>query len=185
LLAFAARRRGIALDDETALAELSAKLDISFPADDDSDVVMLEGEDVTSEIRTEDAGRGASLVAALPAVRKALLERQRNFCVEPGLVADGRDMGTVVFPAADAKVFLTASPEERARRRCKQLKEQGLNLVFEEVLADIKARDERDANRTVAPLRPAADAQLVDTSDLDIPATIERIRSLLKIHLNR
>jgi cytidylate kinase len=185
LLALAARRRAIALDDEPALAELSAELDISFPANDDSDVVMLEGEDVTGEIRTEDAGRGASLVAALPAVREALLERQRNFCVEPGLVADGRDMGTVVFPAADAKVFLTASAEERARRRCKQLKEQGLDLVFEDVLADIKARDERDANRTVAPLRPAADAELVDTSDLDIPATIERIRSLLKNHLNQ
>lgn len=185
LLALAAGRHGIALDDEPALVALSANLDISFPADDDSDVVVLDGEDVTDEIRTEQAGTGASLVAALPAVRKALLERQRNFCVEPGLVADGRDMGTVVFPDADAKIFLTASSEERARRRCNQLKNKEKSLVFEDVLADIKARDERDANRSVAPLRPAPDAQLVDTSDLDIPATIQRVRSLLKNHLNR
>jgi len=185
LLAFAARQRGIALDDEPALVELSAELDISFPANDDSDLVVLEGDDVTGAIRTEEAGRGASLVAALPSVRQALLDRQRDFRQTPGLVADGRDMGTVVFPAADVKIFLTASAEERARRRCNQLKEKGLDLVFEDVLADIKARDERDANRAVAPLRPAADAELVDTSDLDIPATIERVRSLLKNHLNR
>jgi len=185
LLAYAARQRGIALDDEPALVKLSAELDISFPADDDSDLVVLAGEDVTDAIRTEEAGRGASLVAALPAVRQALLERQRNFRLPPGLVADGRDMGTVVFPDADAKIFLTASAEERARRRCKQLKEQGLNLVFEDVLADIEARDERDAKRAVAPLRPAPDAEQVDTSGLDIPATIERVRDLLKNHLNQ
>jgi len=124
-------------------------------------------------------------VAALPQVRAALLTRQRDFRKTPGLVADGRDMGTVVFPDADAKIFLTASAEERARRRCNQLKEKGLDLAFEDVLTDIKTRDERDANRTVAPLRPAADAELVDTSNLDIPATVELVRSLLKNHLNR
>ena len=185
LLAFAAEQRAIALDDEPSLVELAGKLDIVFPADGGEDDVLLYGENIGSLIRTEAAGAGASRVAALPAVRTALLQRQRDFRSSPGLVADGRDMGTVVFPDAGAKIYLIASAEERARRRCNQLKEQGLDLVFEDVLADIKARDERDANRTVAPLRPAADAELVDTSDLDIPATIERIRSLLKIHLNR
>jgi len=185
LLAYAAGQRGIALDDEPALVKLSAGLDIRFPADDDSDLVVLDGQDVTNAIRTEAAGRGASLVAALPAVRQALLERQRAFRQAPGLVADGRDMGTVVFPEAEAKIFLTASAEERAKRRCNQLKEQGLTLVFEDVLADIQARDERDANRKVAPLRPAPDAAQVDTSGLDIPATIERVRNLVKNHLNQ
>ncbi|HED19494.1 MAG TPA: (d)CMP kinase [Gammaproteobacteria bacterium] len=185
LLALAAERRGIALDDEAALVVLSRELDIHFPATGDGEQVLLEGVDVNDEIRTEAAGAGASRVAVLPQVRTALLARQRNFRQEPGLVADGRDMGTVVFPDAGAKIFLTASAEERARRRYNQLKEKEMNLVFEDVLADIEARDERDANRTVAPLRPAADAALVDTSELDIPATIECVRYLLKNHLNR
>ncbi len=185
LLALAAERRGIALDDEAALVVLSRELDIRFPAASDSEQVLLEGVDVNNEIRTEATGAGASRVAVLPQVRTALLARQRNFRQEPGLVADGRDMGTVVFPDAGAKIFLTASAEERARRRYNQLKEKEMNLVFEDVLADIEARDERDANRTVAPLRPAADAALVDTSELDIPATIECVRYLLKNHLNR
>jgi cytidylate kinase len=184
LLAFAAQRRGIALDDESALAALSGELDICFPADGDGDRVLLDGDDVSAAIRTEAAGGGASRVAVLPAVREALLDRQRRFRLAPGLVADGRDMGTVVFPDADAKIFLTASAEERARRRYKQLKEKGISVVFEGVLADIQVRDERDASRSVAPLRPAADAELVDTSELDIPATIERLRDLLKNRLN-
>jgi len=185
LLALAAERRGIALDDEAALVVLSRELDISFPATSDSEQVLLDGVDVNDEIRTEAAGAGASRVAALPEVRTALLTRQHNFRQPPGLVADGRDMGTVVFPDAGAKIFLTASAEERAKRRCNQLKEKGLNLVFEDVLADIEARDERDANRAVAPLRPAADAAQVDTSDLDIPTTVACVRDLLKNHLNR
>jgi len=184
LLAFAAQRRGIALDDESALAALSGELDIRFPADGEGDRVLLDGEDVGDAIRTEAAGGGASRVAALPAVREALLDRQRRFRLLPGLVADGRDMGTVVFPDAEAKIFLTASAEERARRRCKQLKEKGLSVVFDDVLADIQVRDERDASRSVAPLRPAQDADLVDTSELDIPATIERLRDFLKNRLN-
>ena len=184
LLAFAAQRRGIALDDESALAALSGELDIRFPADGEGDRVLLDGEDVGDAIRTEAAGGGASRVAALPAVREALLDRQRRFRLFPGLVADGRDMGTVVFPDAEAKIFLTASAEERARRRCKQLKEKGLSVVFDDVLADIQVRDERDASRSVAPLRPAQDADLVDTSELDIPATIERLRDFLKNRLN-
>ena len=184
LLAFAAQRRGIALDDESALAALSGELDIRFPADGEGDRVLLDGEDVGDAIRTEAAGGGASRVAALPAVREALLDRQRRFRLIPGLVADGRDMGTVVFPDAEAKIFLTASAEERARRRCKQLKEKGISVVFDDVLADIQVRDERDASRSVAPLRPAQDADLVDTSELDIPATIERLRDFLKNRLN-
>jgi cytidylate kinase len=184
LLAFAAQRRGIALDDEFALVALSGELDIRFPADGEGDRVLLGGEDVSDAIRTEAAGGGASRVAALPAVREALLDRQRRFRLAPGLVADGRDMGTVVFPDANAKIFLTASAEERARRRFKQLKEKGISVVFESTLADIQVRDERDASRSVAPLRPAADAELVDTSELDIPATIERLRDLLKNRLN-
>ena len=184
LLAFAAQRRGIALDNESALAALSGELDIRFPADGEGDRVLLDGEDVGDAIRTEAAGGGASRVAALPAVREALLDRQRRFRLLPGLVADGRDMGTVVFPDAEAKIFLTASAEERARRRCKQLKEKGVSVVFDDVLADIQVRDERDASRSVAPLRPAQDADLVDTSELDIPATIERLRDFLKNRLN-
>ena len=184
LLAFAAQRRGIVLDDEPALVVLSGELDIRFPADGEGDRVLLGGEDVSDAIRTEAAGSGASRVAALPAVREALLDRQRRFRLAPGLVADGRDMGTVVFPDANAKFFLTAGAEERARRRCKQLKEKGMSVVFENILADIQVRDERDASRAVAPLRPAADAELVDTSELDIAATIERLRNLLKNRLN-
>jgi cytidylate kinase len=184
LLALAANRRGVPLDDEAGLAALCGELDIRFPADGAADVVLLDGEDVTPEIRTEAAGSGASRVAALPAVRAALLKRQRDFRAAPGLVADGRDMGTVVFPDAQAKFFLTASAEERAERRYKQLKEMGIESVFEDILADIRARDERDAGRSVAPLRAAEDAQQVDTTELDIAATMARLRDLLKNRLN-
>ena len=184
LLALAANRRGVSLRDEARLAALCAQLDIRFPAQAEAELVLLDDEDVTQEIRTEAAGAGASQVAALPGVRSALLKRQRDFRVAPGLVADGRDMGTVVFPDARAKFFLTASSEERAERRCKQLKEMGMKSVFEDVLADIQARDERDANRPVAPLRPAEDALRVDTTELDIAATMARLRDLLKNRLN-
>ena len=184
LLAVAAEPRGIALDDESALAALSGQLDIRFPADGQGDRVLLDGKDVSDAIRTEAAGGGASRVAALPAVREALLDRQRRFRRAPGLVADGRDMGTVVFPDANAKIFLTASAVERAKRRFKQLKEKGISVKFGDVLVDIQVRDERDAGRSVAPLRPARDAHLVDTSELDIPATLERLRDLLKNRLN-
>ncbi len=184
LLALAANRRGVPLDDEAGLAQLCDKLDIRFPAQADADLVVLDGEDVTEEIRTEAAGGGASRVAALPAVRAALLKRQRDFRSAPGLVADGRDMGTVVFPDARAKFFLTASAEERAQRRCKQLTEMGIDPIYEDVLADIRARDERDSKRAVAPLRPADDAHQVDTTELDIAATIQVLRNLLKNRLN-
>ena len=184
LLAFAAEQRAIALDDEPSLVELAGKLDIVFPADGDEDDVLLYGENIGSLIRTEAAGAGASRVAALPEVRTALLQRQRDFHSSPGLVADGRDMGTVVFPDAEVKIYLIASAEERARRRCKQLKEKGLDADYSAVVADIQARDERDMNRPVAPLKPAEDAESVDTSELDIPATLQRVRDLLKNRLN-
>jgi len=184
LLAFAAEQRAIALDDEPSLVELAGKLDIVFPADGGEDDVLLYGENIGSLIRTEAAGAGASRVAALPEVRTALLQRQRDFHSSPGLVADGRDMGTVVFPDAEAKIYLIASAEERARRRCKQLKEKGLDADYSAVVADIQARDERDMNRPVAPLKPAEDAESVDTSELDIPATLQRVRDLLKNRLN-
>jgi cytidylate kinase len=184
LLALAANRRGVLLDDEAALAVLCGELDIRFPASGEDEIVLLDGEEVTQEIRTEAAGGGASRVAALPAVRAALLKRQRDFRAAPGLVADGRDMGTVVFPDAQAKFFLTASSEERAERRYKQLKEMGIEVSFQDVLADIQARDARDAGRSVAPLQAAPDALQVDTSDLDIAATMVRVRELLKKRLN-
>ena len=184
LLALAATRRRVLLDDAVGLAALCGELDIRFPADAAADLVLLDGEDVTQEIRTEAAGSGASQVAALPAVRTALLKRQRDFRAAPGLVADGRDMGTVVFPDAQAKFFLTASAEERAERRFKQLKEMGIDAIYEDILADIRARDERDAGRSVAPLRAAEDAEQVDTTDLDIAATMACLRDLLKNRLN-
>lgn len=184
LLAVAAGRRGVALDDEAGLVRLSKELDIRFPAEAEGDLVLLDDQDVTDQIRTEAAGGGASRVAVLPAVREALLKRQRAFRTEPGLVADGRDMGTVVFPDASAKIFLTASAEERARRRCNQLKENGIDLDYDDVLADIKARDERDSSRSVAPLKPAEDAELIDTTGLDIAATIERVHDFIKNRLN-
>ncbi len=184
MLAYAAQQRGIALDDETALAELAGKLDIRFPAEGNTDTVLLDGQNVGGDIRTEAAGAGASKVAALPAVRAALLQRQRDFRQAPGLVADGRDMGTVVFPDAEAKFFLTASSQERARRRFNQLKEKGKESPFEEILADIEARDARDSSRSVAPLKPAEDALTIDTTSLDIPTTIERVLDSVKIRLN-
>lgn len=184
ILAYAAQQRGIALDDEPALATLAGQLDIRFPADGDTDTVLLDGVNVGNDIRTEAAGAGASKVAALPAVREALLQRQRDFRQPPGLVADGRDMGTVVFPDAEVKFFLTASAEERARRRFKQLKEKGKESPYDEILTDIQARDERDSSRAAAPLKPAPDAIQIDTTSLDIPTTIERVLDAIKNRLN-
>ena len=184
LLAYAAECRGIALDDAVELVALSGDIDIRFPADGGEDEVLLDGKSVGLAIRSEAAGAGASRVAALPEVRRALLQRQRSFHVAPGLVADGRDMGTVVFPRAELKIYLTASAEERAKRRCKQLKDNGNHVDYASTLAAIQARDARDSSRAVAPLKPAEDAIVVDTSELDIDATFRRVRDLLKKHLN-
>jgi cytidylate kinase len=178
LLALAAGRHGIALDNEAALQTLAANLDVQFVAAREGyhgQRILLEGEDVGDELRTEQAGAGASQVAVLPAVRSALLQRQRDFRVQPGLVADGRDMGTVVFPDAPLKVFLTASAEERARRRYLQLKDKVAGVNLSSLLEEIRARDERDTQRAVAPLKPAQDAILLDSTELSIEQVLERI----------
>src|SRR5690606_5547558 len=175
LVALDAARSGVPLDDAARLAELAAGLDVEFGDPDGTERVLLRGADVTAEIRSEAAGAGASRVAALPAVRQALLERQRAFARPPGLVADGRDMGTVVFPEAALKVFLTASAEERAARRYKQLKDKGIDVSLPDLSSDIAQRDQRDANRQVAPLRPADDARLLDSTSLTPEEVLERI----------
>ena len=179
LLAFAAGNHGVALDNEALLEKLAAHLDVQFIGATDGKParIILEGDDVTHVIRSETVAAGASKVAALPAVRDALLQRQRAFLEFPGLVADGRDMGTVVFPDAPLKVFLTASAEERARRRYLQLKAKGDDVSLSGLLDEIRARDERDTQRAIAPLKPAADAIQLDSTELSIEQVLERIMS--------
>ena len=169
--AFAAQRAGVSLEDEEALAELAMGLDLRF----DGVEVYLNGEAVGDAIRTEEAGRAASKIAALPVLRAALLERQRAFRQAPGLVTDGRDMGSVVFPDATVKFFLTASCEERAKRRYKQLIEKGFDANLAALFQDLSERDARDAARAVAPLKQMADAALLDTTGLTIEEAVERV----------
>lgn len=178
LLAFNASNHGVDLTNEELLTKLAAHLDVQFIAAEPGKLqqIILEGEDV-NVIRTETVGAGASMVASLPAVRDALLVRQREFREVPGLIADGRDMGTVVFPDAPLKVFLTASAEERARRRYLQLKGKGEDVSLSSLLDEIRARDERDTQRAVAPLKPAADAIQLDSTELSIEQVLQRIRS--------
>ena len=169
LVALAAQQRSVALDDAGALAQLAARLDVRFGSDARGDEqIWLAEEDVTASIRTEECGAGASAVAALKPVRSALLELQRGFRRAPGLVADGRDMGTHVFTDASLKVFLTASPRERAERRHKQLKDKGIDVSLAALSRDIEERDRRDSERSVAPLRPAVDARILDSSGKSI-----------------
>lgn len=177
LVGMAAHRRGVALDEPVALEALAANLDVHFHpgAEGEEARVILEGEDVSASLRSEQVGALASQVAAVPGVRRALLLRQRAFRVEPGLVADGRDMGTVVFPDATLKVFLTASVAERARRRYKQLKEKGEAVSLPRLMEDMAARDRRDMERATAPLRPAADAVQVDSTGMDIADVFHRL----------
>jgi len=179
LLALDAVRSRIAPDDEPALSLLGRELDCKFLREGDRERILLNNREVTEEIRTEACGNNASRLAALPDVREALLMRQRDFRKPPGLVADGRDMGSRVFPDADAKIFLTATPEERTRRRHKQLKEQGTDVNLASLLAEIGERDKRDRERSVSPLRPAVDAVLIDTTDLDIDAVLGRVMSVV------
>ncbi|GHC25242.1 (d)CMP kinase [Aidingimonas halophila] len=179
LTALAALRHGIAVDDMDSLTRLAVELDVAFLVDQGEPRILLEGDDVTTTIRTEDVGNLASQVAALPEVRRALLQRQRDFRVMPGLVADGRDMGTVVFPDAPLKVFLTASAEERARRRYLQLQESGENASLPSLLREIQERDARDTQRSVAPLEPADDAVELDTTDLTIPEVVDQLTAYL------
>ncbi|GAA0852381.1 (d)CMP kinase [Aliiglaciecola litoralis] len=180
VLAIASMHHQIDADDESALLPLASNLDVSFQTTESGSKIVLEGEDVTYSIRTEEVGSIASQIASLPRIREALLRRQRGFREAPGLVADGRDMGTVVFPNAEVKIFLTASAEERAQRRYKQLKEKGHDVNIARLLTDIQARDERDANRTVAPLVPAEDALVLDSTELNINQVVEKVKEFMK-----
>ncbi len=182
LVALAAQRHGLTWDNEAALIPLAGHLDVEFLADSGNTEsrILLEGEDVTNAIRTEECGSGASQVAVLPGVRQALLDRQRAFRRPPGLVADGRDMGTVIFPDAELKIFLTASSEERALRRHKQLKEKGIDVNVATLSKEISARDARDAQRSAAPLQPARDAITIDTTALTIDAAVEQVMQLCR-----
>ncbi len=175
VLGLHAYRRGVAPEDEASLAELARHLPVRFVEQDADTVVELEGEDVSRRIREQDVSNLASRVAALESVRAALLERQHGFAEAPGLVADGRDMGTVVFPRAPLKVFLTASAEERARRRYKQLNDKGIGANLAALIEEIRDRDERDYNRAVAPLRPASDAVELDSTTRSVDAVVADI----------
>ncbi|MCY7294087.1 (d)CMP kinase [Alteromonas sp. a30] len=186
VLALASMHHHISTDDEDALVPLASSLDVNFETTKEGQPrVVLEGEDVTFAIREEEVGKSASQIASLPRIREALLRRQRAFKEVPGLVADGRDMGTVVFPNADVKFFLTASAEERAKRRYNQLlnsgilQDSGRDVSIARLLTDIKARDERDSSRSVAPLVPAEDAILIDSTDLSIEQVLEKIEILI------
>ena len=182
LVALGAMRHGIELTDEAALATYAAELDVQFELQPNGSAprILLEGEVVGDALRTESCGNAASKVAALGAVREALLQRQRDFQQPPGLVADGRDMGTVVFPRAGVKIFLTASVDERAQRRYKQLKEKGISANLPDLLTEIAERDARDAERSVSPLKPAADAVVLDTTSLTINEVRDKVLGLCR-----
>jgi cytidylate kinase len=176
LVGVAALRANVSLDDGPSLARLAQTLDASFqPLEGPEGRVLLGGRDVSEEIRTEAAGQAASRVAAVPAVRNALVGRQRGFRLAPGLVADGRDMGSLIFPDAALKVFLTASVEERARRRHNQLKQKGIDVSLPALSKDMAERDRRDAERSVAPLRACPDARILDSTGMNIDQVVSRV----------
>jgi cytidylate kinase len=176
LVALAAQKQGIVLSDADVLSSLAANLVVRFDSDETGEeLIRLDGEDVTRQIRTERCGTGASAVAALQPVRDALLGLQRELRKAPGLVADGRDMGTHVFADAGLKVFLTATPEERAKRRHKQLNDKGIDVNLAALSRDIEERDRRDSERSVAPLRPAADARILDSSGKSIEDVVRTV----------
>jgi cytidylate kinase len=179
LAALAGQQAGLAPDDEAGHARLARLLEIRFESEaDGAERILLAGEAVTDLVRSETAGMGASRVAAWPALRAALLDRQRDFARPPGLVADGRDMGTVVFPAAPLKIFLTASAGERARRRYNQLKDKDSGVSLAALSREVEARDRQDATRAVSPLRPAEDAVTIDSTRLSAAEVVERIWQL-------
>jgi CMP/dCMP kinase len=176
LVAVAGVKAGLRQDDADGHARLAASMQVRFEVGPDGgELVLLAGTEVTAQIRSEVAGQGASRVAAWPVVRTALLDRQRAFAAPPGLVADGRDMGTVVFPLADLKIFLTASPAERALRRYKQLKDKGSDVSLPALSREITERDLRDSTRAVAPLKPAPDAEVIDSTGLSIEQVVDRV----------
>jgi len=182
VLALTAERHAVDPDDESGIASLAKKLDVKFNNQGVGQevTVILEREDVSQLIRTESCARAASQLAAYPKVRKALLARQQAFRKMPGLIADGRDMGTVVFTDARLKIFLTASEEERARRRHKQLKEKGFDVNLPQLSVEIIERDARDSQRTVSPLKPADDAVVIDTTNLNIEEVIQQVSMLVR-----
>lgn len=175
----AAEDAGVPLEDAEAVAERVRNMHVAFDGSFDDEHILLDGREISDRVREEAAGMAASRIAVFPAVREALLDAQRAFQKPPGLIADGRDMGSVVFPDAPLKIFLDASAAERARRRCKQLWEAGKQATMADVLADIEARDARDRGRAVAPLAPAPDAVEIDTTHLDIASVCDRIHSLI------
>ncbi|HEW97825.1 MAG: (d)CMP kinase [Candidatus Parabeggiatoa sp. nov. 3] len=185
-LALAAHRHNVSLDNETALATLAAHLDVQFKPLPDLSVtqVILEGQDVSRALRSEACGTAASQIATIPAVRQALLARQRAFLNAPGLVADGRDMGTVVFPSALIKIFLTASIEERAKRRYKQLINIGIDAKLPTLITEIAERDQRDSTRNIAPLMAADDANIIDTTGVFIDNVVASILSVIRKELS-
>ncbi len=182
ITALAAQNRQIDFANSQAVAEIARNLDVQFNTLPGQGVeVMLDGENVSGKIRTEKAGNAASIVAAIPEVREALLQRQRDFATTPGVVADGRDMGTTVFPNANVKLFLTASAEIRAQRRYKQLKQKGISASLRDLVEEIAERDERDSNRSASPCKSADDAVIIDTSDLSIDEVFSKAQSICSV----
>jgi cytidylate kinase len=180
MVAVAAMDRGIAQGDEPALGQVAKGLDATFTVLEDEVMIRLDGSDISARLRSEDVGVFASKIAALPAVRAGLVHRQRAFRRPPGLVADGRDMGTVIFPDAVLKIFLTASPEARAKRRYKQLKEKGESVNLPRLFREIKKRDERDSTRVISPLAAAGDAHVIDSTELSIEGVMKVVHKLVE-----
>lgn len=180
LCGLACLQQGIDPSDEDAVSEAAYALDIDFRVSDNALEVWLNGQEVSQQLRTEETGSAASRIAVIPAVREALLARQRSFAKAPGLVADGRDMGTVVFPLAPLKIYLTASAEERASRRYKQLQRNNNSVSLAAILQEIQQRDERDMNRAIAPLKPADDAIIIDSSNIDAQTVYDQVLQLIK-----
>jgi cytidylate kinase len=180
IVAVAAMDKGIEVDDQHALGELALHIDVNFGFSGDGMVILLDGNWISGRLRSEKVSVFASKVATIPAVRTALVERQRAFRKPPGLVADGRDMGTVIFPDAILKIFLTATVDARANRRYKQLKEKGESVNLSRLFREIEKRDERDSSRSVAPLKPAPDAHVIDSTEMSIDLVLEKIHNLLE-----
>ena len=183
ILAYAALQKNILLNDSKKLADLALTLDVSFVSNGTGVDTLLAGKNIGDKLRTEVVGTAASEVASIELVRSALLARQKAFLQKPGLIADGRDMGTVVFPEAKVKIFLDASAEERAQRRFNQLQDKGFNVSIAQILSEIKERDYRDRNRAIAPLQPADDAFVIDSTELTINEVVEQILTLTELKL--
>ncbi|NOQ84411.1 MAG: (d)CMP kinase [Myxococcales bacterium] len=180
-VALAARDRGVSWDDETAVVALADETELAFVSQDDGTPrLLLDGKDLADDIRTPELAAGASQVSAYPGVRRALLHIQRDLGREGGVVLEGRDIGTVVFPDAEVKLFLTASAEERARRRVRDLRDRGTTADYDQILSQIRSRDEADSTRAIAPLRPAEDAVILDSTSLGLEAVVEHVLELIR-----